>query len=96
MSVINNKMTRDNVDPLWKETGDLVTWNMDKAEVLCDFSASIFIGKRSSHTTQVIEGKGRDQENEEPPTAGEDQIRDHLRKLKVHKSMGLDEVIHGS
>ncbi|KGL91173.1 hypothetical protein N301_02228, partial [Charadrius vociferus] len=25
------------------------------------------------------------------PTVGEDQVRDHLRNLKVHKSMGPDE-----
>ncbi|KFQ83478.1 hypothetical protein N337_02280, partial [Phoenicopterus ruber ruber] len=35
---------------------------------------------------------GRDWENEEPPTVGEDQVRDHLRNLKVLKSTGLDDV----
>ncbi|KFW04470.1 hypothetical protein N327_11216, partial [Fulmarus glacialis] len=35
---------------------------------------------------------GGDLENEEPPTVGEDQVRDHLRNLKVHKSMGPDEI----
>ncbi|KFV19256.1 RNA-directed DNA polymerase from mobile element jockey, partial [Tauraco erythrolophus] len=34
---------------------------------------------------------GRDWENEEPPTV-EDQVRDHLKNLKVDKSMGPDEV----
>jgi len=38
------------------------------------------------------QSKGKDWENEEPPTVGEDQARDHLRNLKVHKSMGPDEV----
>ncbi|KFZ52282.1 hypothetical protein N321_05315, partial [Antrostomus carolinensis] len=28
------------------------------------------------------------QENEKPPTVGEDQVQEHLRNLKVHKSMG--------
>ena len=41
---------------------------------------------------QVTEGKGRHWENEEPPTVGEDQVRDHLRNMKVHKSMGPDEM----
>ncbi|KFW65693.1 RNA-directed DNA polymerase from mobile element jockey, partial [Pygoscelis adeliae] len=27
-----------------------------------------------------------------PPTVGEHQVRDHLRHLKVHKSMGPDEI----
>ncbi|KFW10415.1 hypothetical protein N327_09146, partial [Fulmarus glacialis] len=35
---------------------------------------------------------GRDWENEQPSTVGEDQVRDHPRNLKVHKSMGLDEM----
>jgi len=72
--------------------GDLVTWNMEKAEVLNDFFASVFTGKYSSHTAEVAEGKGRDWENEEPPTVGENQVRDHLRNLKVHKPTGPDEV----
>ncbi|GAB0180075.1 mitochondrial enolase superfamily member 1 [Grus japonensis] len=73
--------------------GDLITQDMEKAEVLYDFFfASFFTGKCSSHTTQVTEGKGRDWENAEPPTVGEDQVRDHLRNLKVHKSMGPDEM----
>ncbi|KAK4818700.1 hypothetical protein QYF61_017921 [Mycteria americana] len=41
---------------------------------------------------QVAEGKGRDWENEEPPTVAEDEVQDHLRNLKVHKSMGPDEM----
>ncbi|GAB0186781.1 mitochondrial enolase superfamily member 1 [Grus japonensis] len=65
---------------------------MEKAEVLNNFFASVFTGKCLSHTTQVAEGKGRDWENEEPSTVGEDQIQDHLRNLKVHKSMGPDEM----
>ncbi|PKU39914.1 rna-directed dna polymerase from mobile element hypothetical protein [Limosa lapponica baueri] len=44
------------------------------------------------HTAQVTEGKGRDRENEEPPTVGKDQIRDHLRNLKVHKAVGPDGI----
>ncbi|PKU46972.1 rna-directed dna polymerase from mobile element hypothetical protein [Limosa lapponica baueri] len=65
---------------------------MEKAEIVNDFFALVFTDKCSSHTTQVAEGKGRDQENEELPTVGQDQDPDHLRNLKVHKSMGPDEV----
>ncbi|GAB0182042.1 mitochondrial enolase superfamily member 1 [Grus japonensis] len=63
---------------------------MEKAEVLNDFFASVFTGKSLSHTAQVTEG--RDWENAEPPTVGEDQVREYLRNLKVHKSMGPDEM----
>ncbi|GAB0185995.1 mitochondrial enolase superfamily member 1 [Grus japonensis] len=72
--------------------GHLVNQDMEKAEVLNDFFASIFTSKGSSHTAQVTEGKGRDWENEEPPTVGDDQVREYLRNLKVHKSMGPDEM----
>ncbi|GAB0187217.1 triadin [Grus japonensis] len=65
---------------------------MEKAEVINYFFASVFTGKCSSHTTQLAEGKGRDWENEEPPTAGEDQVQEYLRNLKVHKPMGPDEM----
>ncbi|GAB0202643.1 mitochondrial enolase superfamily member 1 [Grus japonensis] len=63
---------------------------MEKAEVLKDFFASVSTGKCSSHTAQVTEG--RDWENAEPPTVGEDQVREYLRNLKVHKAMGPDEM----
>ncbi|KFW63051.1 RNA-directed DNA polymerase from mobile element jockey, partial [Pygoscelis adeliae] len=35
---------------------------------------------------------GGDWENEEPPTVGEHQVQDHLKHLKVHKSVGPDEI----
>ena len=70
-----------------------VTKHRNRSTARCSHHlfASVFTGKCSSHTAQVAEGKGRDWENEEPPTV-EDQVRDHLRNLKVHKSMGPDEM----
>ncbi|XP_076217536.1 uncharacterized protein LOC143172166 [Aptenodytes patagonicus] len=90
--VRDKRKTRENVGPLRNETGDLVTRDTEKAEVLNDFFASVFTGKCSSLTAQAAEGKGGDWENEEPPTVGEDQVQDHLRHLKVHESMGPDEI----
>ncbi|GAB0204631.1 hypothetical protein GRJ2_002928700 [Grus japonensis] len=70
--VSDKRRTRENVGPLWNETGDLVTQDVEKAEVLNDFFASVFTGKCLSHTVQVTEG--RDWEDAEPPTVGEDQV----------------------
>ena len=92
--ISDKRRTRENVGPLWNEMGDLVTQDMEKAEVLNDFFASVFMGKCSSHTTQVAEGKVRYWENAEPPTVGEDHVQEYLRNLKVHKSMGPDEMLH--
>ena len=45
--------------PLWKETGDLVTRDEEKAEVLNDFFASVFTTKGSSHSAHVAESNGQ-------------------------------------
>jgi len=65
--VRNRRQTRENVGPLQKEAGEMVTQDVEKAEVLNDFFASVFNSKCSGHTAQVAEGKGGDWENEEPP-----------------------------
>ncbi|OPJ80651.1 hypothetical protein AV530_010916 [Patagioenas fasciata monilis] len=52
----------------------------------------VFAAKSSSHTIQIAEGRGKDWENEGSTTVGEDQARDRLRNLKVHKSTGSDEM----
>ncbi|GAB0203979.1 mitochondrial enolase superfamily member 1 [Grus japonensis] len=88
--VSDKRRMGENVGPLRNEMGDLVTQDMEKAELLNDFFASVFTGKSLSHTAQVTEG--RDWENAEPPTVGKDQVREYLRNLKVHKSMGPDEM----
>jgi len=61
---------------------------VENAEVLNGFFASVFNSTCSSHTAQ----EGRDWDNEEPPTVGEEQVQDRLRNLKVQKSIGPDEM----
>jgi len=55
--------------------------------VLNDFFASSFTGKGSSHTAQAAESKGKNWAKEDLTAVSEDQIQDHLKNLKVHKSM---------
>lgn len=50
-SISDKRKTRENVNPLQKETGDLVRQDMEKAEVLTDFVALVFTSKCSSNTT---------------------------------------------
>lgn len=42
---------------MWKETGDLITQDMEKAEVLNGLFASVFTNKSSGHIVQSIESK---------------------------------------
>lgn len=52
---------------------------MDKTEILDKIFASAFTNKCSSCTAWVPGDKGRDWENEELPTTGEDLVWDHPR-----------------
>lgn len=51
-----------------------LTQDMDSAEILDDFFASVFTGNCSNITTKATEGKGRDRENEKLPSIGEDRV----------------------
>ena len=52
--IAKKRQTRDNVGLLQKPSGELATLDLEKAEVLNDFFASVFTGKCADHTTQVL------------------------------------------
>lgn len=65
---------------------------MKKAEVLNNVFSSVFNDILSSYISQAPEPQGRDWGNEVPPIAGEDQVQDYLKNLKICKSMGPNKV----
>lgn len=77
--------------PLLNEMGDLVTQDMQKAEVLNTLFASVFPSKTSLQECQVPEMRGKAWSNDDVPLMEEDQVREYLNKLDVHMSMCTDE-----
>jgi len=71
--------------------GEMAARDMEKAEVLNEFFASLFTGSQVSHISSVPERFGRDQESKLPPRV-EEKIQDHLIILTRYRSMGLDDM----
>ncbi|CAM4378788.1 unnamed protein product [Lepidochelys olivacea] len=85
----NKKNAKESVGPLLNEGGNLVTEDVEKANVLNAFFASVFTNKVSSQTAALgITKWGRDGQ----PSVEIEVVRDYLEKLDVHKSMGPDEL----
>jgi len=70
------------------KTGKLVTMDEEKCEVLSNSFASVFIDSLSSHTSRGDGPQDRDWGSKVPPTVREDDVRDYLRNLSIHQSMG--------
>ncbi|CAM4604369.1 unnamed protein product [Caretta caretta] len=85
--VSNKKKVKESVGPLLNEGGNLVTKDVEKANVLNAFFAFVFTNKVSSQTTALgnTAWGGDDQ-----PSVEKEVVRDYLEKLDVHKYMGLD------
>ncbi|CAM5094633.1 unnamed protein product [Eretmochelys imbricata] len=85
----NKKKAKESVGPLMNEGGNLVTEDVEKANVLNAFFASVFTNKVSSQTAVLgITTWGIDGQ----PSVEKEVVRDYLEKLDVHKSMGPDEL----
>ncbi|GAB0204010.1 mitochondrial enolase superfamily member 1 [Grus japonensis] len=62
----------------------------EKAELVNATFASVFTAKASPQETQTLEVGEKVQRKEDLPLVEEDQVREHLGKLDIHKSMGPD------
>ena len=74
--VSDKRKTRENVSPVQKETGDLVSRDMGRRRLRYSMT---FLPQSSPASAPATPPKGQktkggDWENEEPPTAGEDQV----------------------
>ncbi|XP_068785519.1 uncharacterized protein [Struthio camelus] len=86
----SKRKTRENVGPLLNGAGALVTKDTEKAELLNAFFASVFTAKASPEEFQTLETREEGWRKEDSPLVEEDQVRDLLSKLDIHKSMGPD------
>ncbi|CAM4560229.1 unnamed protein product [Lepidochelys kempii] len=87
--VSKKKKVKERVGPLLNEGGNLVTEDVEKANVLSAFFASVFTNKVSSQTTALGStawGEG------DQPSVEKEVVRDYLEKLDEHKSMGPYEL----
>jgi len=88
--ISSKRKARDNVGPLLNEAGALVTDDTEKAELLNACFASVFTPKAGPQASQSLEVREEAWRKEDLPLVEEDCVRDHLRKLDAHKSMGTD------
>jgi len=90
--VNQKRKVKESVFPLMNTNGNLVSTDKEKADILHNFFASVFTSNLSSRPSPVDGLQDGDQRGKAPPTAREDQVQEHLRNLKMHMSMGLDEM----
>ncbi|CAM5088463.1 unnamed protein product [Eretmochelys imbricata] len=88
--VSNKKKVKESVGPLLNEGGNLVTKDVEKANVLSAFFACVFMNKVSSRIAALgsTAWGGGDQ-----PSVEKEVVWVYLEKLDEHKSMGPD-VLH--
>lgn len=76
--------------PLLKETGDMVTWDSEKAKVRNAFFASVFTSKTGLQESQVSEARLNSCSKDDVSFVGGDWVKEYLSKLDICKSMDCD------
>ncbi|RMC21468.1 hypothetical protein DUI87_02334 [Hirundo rustica rustica] len=91
--IIGKRKGKANLCSLLDEGGNLVTADEEKAEVLNAFFASVFSGKTTCLQDNCPLGLvGGVSEQNSPPIIQEEAVRELLRCLDTHKSMGPDGI----
>ena len=80
----------ENVGPLLNRAATLVTQDMEEAEVLNTFFASVFSSITGLQESQALEIKGKVWSKEYVPVVEEEQVGEYLNKLDIQKSLGPD------
>jgi len=86
------RKVKESIPPPKSKTGNLVSTEEEKAEVLNNFFASAFTGCLSPHPSAADGLQDWDQRGKVPPTVEEDQVRDYLKNMDIHESMGPGEM----
>jgi len=88
--ISSKRTTRDNVGPLLNEAGVMVMEDVEKAELLNAFFASVFSAVTCPQESQAPEVREEAHREDDFPLVEEDCVRDCLSNMDAHKSMGPD------
>lgn len=83
----NRRKTRENVSLPLNGAGDLMTNGMEKTKILNAAFISVFTGKTSIQESQAPETRGKVWSEEVLSSVKKDQVKEHLNKLDIRKSM---------
>lgn len=83
----SERKTRENVGSPLSGAGDQVTKDMEKSMFLTSFYASVFTGKICLQDSWAPETVWNE---DDLSLVEEDQVREHLNRLRIQKSMGPD------
>ena len=86
------RQAKESVPPLMRGNGELASSDIEKAEVLSECFASVFMGGQASHVCQDHEPLGEGVGSGFCPTVMVEQVQVLLMKLNIYKSMGLDDI----
>ncbi|PKU43796.1 rna-directed dna polymerase from mobile element jockey-like [Limosa lapponica baueri] len=87
--VSQKRKVKESILPLMSKTGELLTTDKEKAELLNNFLPQASLATSVPIPLEWIDHK---MGSKVPPTVREDQVRDHLRDLNMHKSMGPEKM----